>query len=70
MKLKETGWAIYTYVSGLAFICMFIITSMGFGQAVGSVDYGGLFQRITLTVLWIWMTLISIHVLRSLKLDR
>lgn len=31
-----------------------------FGQVVGFVDYGGLFQRITLTILWCWITLIGI----------
>lgn len=64
MKKKENGWAIYTIVSGFSFICFFIITSMGFGQVAGFVDYGGLFQRITLTILWCWMTLIAIHFLR------
>lgn len=61
MKKKETGWAIYTIVSGISFICFFIITSMGFGQVPGFVEYGGLFQRSTLTILWCWMTLIAIH---------
>lgn len=66
MKKKETGWAIYTIVSGLAFICFicfFIITSIGFAQVAGFVEYGGLFQRITLTILWCWMTLVAIHFL-------
>lgn len=64
IKKKETGWTVYTIVSGLAFICFFIITSVGFGQTAGFVDYGGLFQRITLTILWCWMTLAAIHFLR------
>ena len=63
MKKKEHGWAIYTLVSGFAFICFFIITSIGFGQVAGFVNYGGLFQRITLTILWCWMTLVAIHFL-------
>ncbi|MGM0867496.1 MAG: DUF998 domain-containing protein [Bacillota bacterium] len=65
MKKKETVWAIYTFVSGFTFICFFIMSSMGFGQVAGFVDYGGLFQRITLTILWCWMTLIAIHFLRA-----
>ncbi len=64
MKKKETYWAIYTIFSGLTFICFFIITSMGSGQVAGFVDYGGLFQRITLTILWCWITLVAIHFLR------
>ena len=65
MIKKEPGWAIYTILSGIAFICFFIVTSMGFGQVAGFVDYGGLFQRITLTILWCWMTLVAIHFLRA-----
>lgn len=64
IKKKETGWAIYTIVSGLAFVGLFIVTSMGFGQVAGVVDYGGLFQRLTLSVLWCWMTLLAIRYLR------
>jgi len=37
---------------------------MGFGQVAGFVDYGGLFQRITITIFWCWMTLVAIHFLR------
>ena len=64
MKQKEAGWAIYTIISGLVFICFFIITSMGFGQVAGFVEYGGLFQRITITIFWCWITLVAIHFLR------
>lgn len=65
MKKKETGWAVYTIISGLLFICLFILTSMGFGQVAGMVDYGGLFQRLTLIVFWCWVTLAAIHFLQA-----
>ncbi|WKA59281.1 DUF998 domain-containing protein [Planococcus shenhongbingii] len=64
VQKKESAWANYTKFSALAFICFFIVTSMGFGQVTGFVEYGGLFQRITLTIFWIWVTLISLYFLQ------
>ena len=37
MKKRALGWAIYTIILGLAFIGLFIVTSMGFGQVTGFV---------------------------------
>ena len=39
------------------------MTSAGFAQVQGLVDYAGLFQRITLTVGWAWLNLLAITLL-------
>ena len=39
------------------------MTSAGFAQVQGLVDYAGLFQRITLTVGWAWLTLLAVALL-------
>ena len=49
----------------MAFVVMFIITSMGFAGVEGLVHYAGLFQRITLTIGWVWLTLLAIAMLRA-----
>jgi hypothetical protein len=38
---------------------------VGFSQVEGLVDLAGLFQRITLTIGWLWLTLLAVHFLRA-----
>lgn len=64
-RLRERGWAIYSAASGLGMLIAFFFASMGFSQAEGFVDFGGLFQRITLVVGLGWLTLLAIHLLSS-----
>jgi hypothetical protein len=59
------GWAIYTLLSGLAIVLMFGLTSKGFQQGARLVDVAGLFQRITLTIGWLWLTLLAFHLLKT-----
>lgn len=59
------GWAVYSLVTGSAFIVMFVVTSVGFAQVGGLVDYAGLLQRITLTIGWAWLTLLAIYLLKT-----
>jgi uncharacterized protein DUF998 len=61
----QRGWAIYSTVSGLAFAVMFLLASAGFAQAAGLVDLAGLFQRITITIGWSWLTVLAIHLLNA-----
>jgi hypothetical protein len=61
----QRGWAIYSTVSGLAFAVMFLLASAGFAQAAGQVDLAGLFQRITITIGWSWLTLLAIRLLNA-----
>jgi len=61
----ERRWAIYSVVTAIAFVVMFIVTSAGFAQVEGLVNYAGLFQRITLTIGWVWLTLLAVYMLRE-----
>jgi hypothetical protein len=61
----QSGWRIYSLATGILFIVLFIVTSAGFSQVPGLVDYAGLLQRITLITGWVWMTLLAIHFLGS-----
>jgi hypothetical protein len=61
----ERTWAIYSRVSAIAFIILYLITIAGFLQADGLVNYAGLLQRISLTIILAWMTLLPIHLLQS-----
>jgi hypothetical protein len=61
----ERKWSLYSRVTGIAFLLMFIVTSAAFVQVQGLVDYAGLFQRITLTIGWLWLTLLPISLLKA-----
>lgn len=61
----KPGWAVYSLLSGIAFVVMFVLTSKGFQQAAGFVDIAGLLQRITLTIGWVWLSLLAVHLLKS-----
>lgn len=57
------SWALYSRLTGIAFVVMFIVTSVGFAGVAPLVDYAGLFQRLTLTIGWLWLTLLAINML-------
>jgi len=64
-KWGECGWAIYSIVTGLAFLLAFVLASAGFVQADGLADFAGLFQRMTLTIGWAWLTLLAVYLLKA-----
>ena len=63
---RERGWAIYSAATGVVFAVAFVLTSMAFNQAEPLVAFGGLLQRITVTVGWTWLTLLASHLLGGL----
>lgn len=61
----EHTWAMYSKASAIAFIIMFVLTSIGFAQVEPLVRYAGLLQRITLLIGLTWMTLLPLYLLNS-----
>ena len=61
----EQAWAMYSRLSGTAFIIAFILTSIGFGQIEPLVRYAGLLQRLTLLIGMAWMTLLPLYLMHS-----
>jgi hypothetical protein len=62
---QQHRWALYSRVTGFAFLVLFVVTTVGFLQVQGLVDYAGLFQRITLSVGWAWLSLLAFRLLRD-----
>lgn len=60
----EQPWATYSRVTAIAFIVMFVLTSIGFAQVEPFVTYAGLLQRITLLIGLAWMTLLPLHLMK------
>jgi len=61
----EHGWATYSSISGFSMIVTFALTSMGFKQLSGFVDYAGALQRLCITIGWTWITLLSLYLLKD-----
>jgi hypothetical protein len=59
----EPGWATYSTITGICMIITFILASMGFKQLPGLVDYAGALQRLCITIGWLWITLLALHLL-------
>lgn len=51
----------YSIASGVAFVAMFVLTNAAFAQTPGLVEYGGLFQRLTVTIGFTWLTLLALR---------
>jgi hypothetical protein len=60
----EGTWAVYSRVSAITFIILYLITIAGFLQVDGLVNYAGLLQRISLTIILVWMTLLPVYLLK------
>lgn len=58
-RARQSRWVTYSNITGVAFILLFVLTSVGFAQAGGLAGYAGLLQRLTLTVGWTWLTLLA-----------
>ena len=61
----EHNWAVYSRVTAITFIIIYLIGMAGFLQVGGLVNYAGLFQRISTTIGLAWMTLLPLYLLKS-----
>ncbi|MGZ9235967.1 MAG: DUF998 domain-containing protein, partial [Anaerolineales bacterium] len=59
----ERNWAIYSKITAVAFIIVYILAMAGFLQVPGLVNYAGLLQRISVIIGLAWMTLLPLHLL-------
>ena len=62
----ERGWAFYSAVTGILFPVGIVLASAAFSQNQSLVAFGGLLQRITVTIGWTWLTLLAVHLLKPL----
>ncbi|HSJ46560.1 MAG TPA: DUF998 domain-containing protein [Euzebyales bacterium] len=65
----QRPWAAYSTATGVFFVVGVVLASLAFGQIESLVASGGLFQRVTLTVGWTWLTLLAVHVLQTTQQD-
>ncbi|MGP4104829.1 DUF998 domain-containing protein [Nonomuraea sp. KM90] len=60
----ERRWARYSAVSGILFPIGFVLFVAASLQVNGLVEVGGLLQRLTVGIGWLWLTLLAIHLIR------
>jgi hypothetical protein len=65
-KMGERGWAFYSVMTAILFPIGIVLASAAFSQNASLVVFGGLIQRITITVGWTWLTLLALHLLKAL----
>jgi hypothetical protein len=54
-------WAVYSIVTGIAFLVGFVLTSMGFAQHPTFMPVGGLLQRLTLVIGFTWIAVLALR---------
>jgi hypothetical membrane protein len=55
------AWAVYSILSGIAFLITFVLAAMGFAQTPPFEPYGGLFQRLSIVIGEAWLTALALH---------
>jgi hypothetical protein len=58
-------WAIYSVLSGAAFLGAFFAAGIGFGQTEPFVEVAGLWQRVCVIIGWVWLTMLALRLLRE-----
>lgn len=61
----EPRWTVYSILTGILFPVGIFLASAAFAQTESLVAFGGLIQRVTVTLGWTWLTLLAIHLLNS-----
>ncbi len=62
----ERVWAKYAAATCAAFVGTFVVSSLGFGQVPGFARVGGVFQRLSLSAGFLWLTLRAARMLREM----
>jgi hypothetical protein len=57
-------WFGYSLLSATAYLTCFALSGAAFNQTAGLVEFGGLFQRLAVTIGWAWMVALAVRLLR------
>jgi hypothetical protein len=60
-RRRSGGFALYSAVSGVAFGVLFVFASMGFAGVDPWVSAAGLWQRLCVSVGWLWLALLAVN---------
>jgi len=66
-RRRDYGWATYSAASSLSMLCSFVLMGRAFGGVPRFVGKGGIFQRISITSGFGWLTALSLRALISYR---
>ncbi|MFI5264456.1 MAG: DUF998 domain-containing protein [Candidatus Kapaibacterium sp.] len=66
----EPGWAAYSGFTGIAILVTFVLAGMGFKQFPHIADFAGVYQRLSITLGSIWITLLTLHLMKMRHKNR
>jgi len=64
-RRRSPGRALYSAVSGVAFLVLFFLAGVGFDQDPALVGTAGLWQRLSVGVGWLWLFLLAVRQKRA-----
>jgi hypothetical protein len=63
---RRSGWfALYSALSGVAFVVLFVFATMGFAGIDPWISDAGMWQRLCVSVGWLWLTLLAANLRRA-----
>jgi hypothetical protein len=69
-RRRAYRWAGYSVLSGIAFLVLFFLASAGFGQDPRWMPTAGLWQRLAVSVGWLWLAMLALRQTLAQRLDR
>jgi hypothetical protein len=60
-RRRSGPFAWYSALSGVAFALLFVFATMGFSGSDPWTSAAGLWQRLCVSVGWLWLTLLAVH---------
>ena len=67
IEFNNKKWAGYTLISVIGMLTTFILAAIGFKQIPVFVDFAGAFQRLSILFGFIWMTTLSVFIIKTSK---
>ncbi len=64
-EFNNTKWANYTLISVTGMLTAFILAALGFKQIPVLVDFAGAFQRLSIIFSFIWLTSLSVFIIKT-----
>lgn len=63
----DAGWALYSAISGVVVAVFFVLAGLGFAFKLNLNAIGGLMQRVSIIVGWMWLSLVAAHLLANVQ---
>ena len=70
LRTRRRSWAVYNAASAILVLIGFVLTIIAFSSTSDISPIGGLIQRVTVVVGWLWLSLLAIDALRRSNVER